>query len=92
MLLLVSVLLVLCSAAERDFYKILGIKRSANEKEIKKAFKKKSLQLHPDKNPDDPDALNKYQDVSAAYDVLGDQDKRRKFDQGGEKAVDEPER
>lgn len=44
----------------RDFYKILGIKRSANEKEIKKAFKKKSLENHPDKNPDDPDAKKRF--------------------------------
>ena len=44
----------------RDFYKILGIKRSAKEKEIKKAFKRMSLKVHPDKNPDDPDAQKKY--------------------------------
>lgn len=48
-----------------------------------------SLKVHPDKNPDDDDALRKYQDVSAAYEVLGDADKRRKYDQGGEKAVDQ---
>jgi DnaJ-class molecular chaperone len=77
------------AAANRDFYKILGIKRSAKEKEIKKAFKRMSLKVHPDKNPDDEEALRKYQDVSAAYEVLGDADKRRKYDQCGEKCVDE---
>ena len=73
----------------RNFYKILGVKRSANEKEIKKAFKKMSLKYHPDKNKGDEKALEKYQDISAAYDILGDQDKRRKYDQCGEKCVNE---
>ena len=73
----------------RDFYKILGIKRSAKEKEIKKAFKRMSLKTHPDKNPGDENALKKYQDVSAAYDVLGDAEKRRKYDKCGEKCVNE---
>ena len=73
----------------RDFYKILGIKRSANDKDIKKAFKKMSLKNHPDKNPGDDGALKRFQDISAAYDCLGDQEKRRKFDRGGEKAVNE---
>jgi DnaJ-class molecular chaperone len=68
------------SAAERDFYKILGIPRSANEKEIKRAFKKMSLQYHPDKNQGNEDALKKFQDVSAAYEVLSDSEKRRKYD------------
>ena len=66
----------------RDFYKILGIKRSANDKEIKRAFKKMSLKNHPDKNPNDEEALNRYQDISAAYTVLGDQEKRRKYTGG----------
>jgi len=89
--LMIIILLMSSASAEsnRDFYKILGIKRSAKEKEIKKAFKKMSLKVHPDKNPDDDDALRKYQDVSAAYEVLGDADKRRKYDQGGEKAVEQ---
>ena len=75
----------------RDFYKILGVKRSANPKDIKKAFKKLSLKNHPDKNPGDESALSRFQDISAAYEVLSDQDKRRKYDQGGESAVDKPE-
>lgn len=56
----------------RDFYKILEVKKSASEKEIKKAFKKMSLKYHPDKNPDDEQALKKFQDISAAYEVLSD--------------------
>ena len=49
----------------RDFYSILGVKRSANNAEIKKAYRKLSLQHHPDKNPDDADAKRKFQDISA---------------------------
>lgn len=64
----------------RDFYKILGVPRSANEKQIKKAFKQQSLKFHPDKNPNDDEALKKYQDISSAYDVLSDSEKRRKYD------------
>ena len=51
--------------AGRDFYGILGVKRSANAAEIKKSYRKLSLQHHPDKNPDDPDAKKKFQDISS---------------------------
>lgn len=73
----------------RDFYKILGIKRSAKPRDIKKAFKKMSIKHHPDKNPGDENALKKYQDVSAAYEVLNDSEKRRRYDKCGEKCVNE---
>jgi DnaJ-class molecular chaperone len=71
----------------RDFYKILGIKRSAKPRDIKKAFKKMSILHHPDKNPGDENALKKYQDVSAAYDMLNDVEKRRKYDKCGEECA-----
>ena len=50
-----------------------------------------SLKHHPDKNKDDENALKKFQDISAAYDVLGDNEKRRKYDQCGEECVDQPD-
>ena len=74
---------------DRDFYKILGIKRSAKTRDIKKAFKKMSIKHHPDKNPGDEEALKRYQDVSAAYEVLNDAEKRRKYDKCGEKCANE---
>ena len=76
----------------RDFYKILGIPRSAKEKEIKKAFKKMSMKYHPDKNKGDEGAMKKYQDITAAYDALSDAERRRKYDQYGEEGLNKPDR
>lgn len=53
----------------RDFYKILGVTRSASIKDIKKAYRKLALQLHPDRNQDDPNAQDKFADLGAAYEV-----------------------
>ena len=69
----------------------MDIPRSSNEKEIKSAFRAQSLKYHPDKNPGDESARTMYEDVSAAYDTLGDSDKRRKYDRCGEKCVNEPD-
>ncbi|KAG8135862.1 hypothetical protein E2320_008858 [Naja naja] len=81
-------LLLLCLLGEaiagRDFYKILGVPRSASVKDIKKAYRKLALQLHPDRNPDDPRAQEKFQDLGAAYEVLSDEEKRKQYDAYGE--------
>lgn len=53
----------------RDFYKILGVTKSASIRDIKKAYRKLALQLHPDRNPDDPKAQDKFADLGAAYEV-----------------------
>jgi len=92
-LLLLSCLCLVLALADqdRDFYKILGVSRQADEKEIKKAYRKLSLQYHPDKNLDDPTAIDKFTDVTAAYECLSDPDKRRRYDQGGEEALNRPE-
>jgi len=73
--------------AGRDFYKILGVSKSATKNQIKKAYRGLAKQLHPDKNPNDPTANEKFKDLTAAYEVLNDADKRKKYDQCGEECV-----
>ena len=55
--------------AERDLYAILGVSRSASQDEIKKAYRKKAMEYHPDRNPDDPEADQKFKEASEAYEV-----------------------
>ncbi|KAG5892250.1 hypothetical protein JTB14_014620 [Gonioctena quinquepunctata] len=72
------------AAAGRDFYKILGVSKSATLHEIKKAYRRLAKELHPDKNKDDSDGSQKFQDLGAAYEVLSDEEKRKKYDRCGE--------
>ena len=67
-----------------DYYKILGIDKSASQDDIKKAFKKLARKYHPDLNPDDPNAKQRFQEINEANEVLGDPEKRKKYDQYGE--------
>lgn len=67
-----------------DYYQILGISKNATAEEIKKAYRKKALQFHPDKNPDNKNAEAQFKQVSEAYEVLSDQNKRQMYDQYGE--------
>lgn len=75
--------------AGRDFYKILGVKKSATTKEIKSAYRKLARELHPDKNQDKPDAEEKFQDLGAAYECLSDKEKRKIYDRHGEEGLKE---
>ncbi|TAE49126.1 MAG: J domain-containing protein [Cytophagales bacterium] len=67
----------------KDYYKILGVSRSASQDEIKKVYKKLAIQFHPDKNPNNKQAEEKFKEISEAYDILGDVDKRSKYDSFG---------
>jgi molecular chaperone DnaJ len=66
-----------------DLYKVLGVSKGASEEEIKKAHRKLARQYHPDRNPEDPKAEEKFKEVQGAYDVLPDPEKRREYDAGG---------
>jgi molecular chaperone DnaJ len=74
--------------SKRDYYEVLGIERSANEEEIKKAYRKQALKFHPDKNPGDKAAEEKFKEVGEAYEALSDPQKRAAFDQYGHDAFD----
>ncbi len=67
-----------------DYYKILGVARDIPQKDVKRAYLKRAKQFHPDLHPDDPKAKAKFQALTEAYDVIGDPEKRRKYDQYGE--------
>src|SRR3954454_7974736 len=69
--------------ARGDHYKTLGVDKKASADEIKKAYRKLVRQYHPDRNPGDPKAEERFKEVQHAYDVLGDPDKRKQYDRGG---------
>jgi molecular chaperone DnaJ len=69
--------------AQPDLYKILGVDKKASAEEIKKAHRRLVRKYHPDRNPDDPKAEERFKEIQAAYDVLGDAEKRKQYDRGG---------
>lgn len=73
--------------AEKDFYELLGVEQTADSREIRKAFKKLAITTHPDKNPDDPLAQQKFLDLKQAYEVLKDQETRKQYDLHGENGI-----
>ena len=73
--------------AKRDYYEVLGVAKNASEDEIKKAYKKLAIKYHPDRNPGDKEAEEKFKEAAEAYDVLHDADKRARYDQFGPEGV-----
>src|SRR5437016_8711021 len=74
---------------KRDYYEVLGVGRSTSEEEIKRAYRKLAVKFHPDKNPDDPHAEEKFKELGEAYDVLMDADKRAAYDRFGHAAFEQ---
>jgi molecular chaperone DnaJ len=79
--------LTLNTNTKRDYYEILGVSRAASDVEIKSAYRKLAMQYHPDRNPNNPDAEEKFKECSEAYAVLADQDKRARYDRFGHAGV-----
>ncbi|GAA6094812.1 dnaJ homolog subfamily C member 10 isoform X1 [Tachysurus ichikawai] len=79
--------LVVTIHSDEDYYKLLGISREASTREIRQAFKKLALTMHPDKNPNDETAHEKFLKINRAYEVLKDEDLRKKYDKYGEKGL-----
>lgn len=73
--------------SKRDYYEVLGVSEDASQDEIKKAYRKKAMKFHPDRNSDDPEAERKFKEASEAYEVLRDEQTRRRYDQFGHQGV-----
>ena len=74
-------------ASKRDYYEVFGVSKSASAEEIKKAYRKLAIQFHPDKNPDDPSAEDKFKEAAEAYEVLSNPEKKQRFDQFGHQGM-----
>ena len=72
--------------SKRDYYEILGVGKNSSSDEIKKAYRKVAMQFHPDRNPGDKSAEDKFKEAAEAYEILGDQDKRSQYDRFGHSA------
>ena len=75
--------------AKRDFYEILGVSRDSDDKEIKAAYRKLAMKNHPDRNPNDASAAERFREASEAYEILKDSQKRAAYDQLGHAAFDQ---
>ena len=73
--------------AKRDYYEVLGVSKSATKDEMKKAYRKLALKYHPDKNPDNPEAEEKFKEAAEAYEILSSQEKRQQYDRFGHQGM-----
>ncbi len=75
--------------SKRDYYEVLGVAKDADENTIKRAYRKLAMKYHPDRNPDDKEAAERFREVTEAYEVLSDREKRARYDQYGHAGVDD---
>src|SRR5699024_2211456 len=73
--------------SKRDYYEILGVSKNATADEIKKAYRKVAIKFHPDKNPDDPTAEDKFKEAAEAYEILSNPEKRQRYDRFGHQGM-----
>ncbi|MCK9208314.1 MAG: DnaJ domain-containing protein, partial [Salinivirgaceae bacterium] len=73
--------------AKRDYYEVLGVSKGASAEEIKKAYRQQAIKFHPDKNPGDKAAEEKFKEAAEAYEVLSNPDKKQRYDQFGHAGV-----
>ena len=76
-------------AEKRDYYEVLGVEKSCTDEELKKAYRKLAMKYHPDRNPDNKEAEEKFKEANEAYAILSDADKRRQYDQMGHAAFEQ---
>ena len=74
--------------SKRDYYEVLGVAKNVSDADLKKAFKRMAMKFHPDRNPDDAEAEEKFKEAKEAYDILSDAQKRAAYDQFGHAGVD----
>ena len=74
--------------AKRDYYEVLGVDHGATEAEVKKAYRRLAMRFHPDRNPDDANAEEKFKEATEAYEILADQEKRERYDRFGHAGVE----
>ena len=80
--------MVVTSVDKRDYYEVLGVSKSASDSDIKKAYRKLAKQYHPDANPDNKEAEAKFKEITEAYEVLSDADKKSAYDRYGHAAFE----
>ena len=73
--------------SKRDYYEVLGVQKNASDDEIKKAYRKLAMEYHPDRNPDDKVAEDKFKEAAEAYEILSNQEKRAQYDRFGHAGI-----